>query len=335
MVRKNNVQQGAALITVLLIFAIASYLVGEMFGRLDEDLRRTSNFIAQDQAYVYARSAEQLAIDVLLQDLKNDYEKDFKVAQDDLLEPWTTSVSFPLEGGGITAQLTDLQSKLNINQLQASGGAVSKTTLVCLLSNFELLEVDQRSLWVDSVLEWLDADNQPQTQGAEDDYYLGLEKPYRAANQRMASISELNLIKGSTRALYEKLRPWLTALPVDTPININTIDPQLLRCIPGIEVDKILEGRQKQGYESVALALQGQSGMQKSGDGGARLNAKDFSVSSQFFLLSVVVTILERKVTLESVIYRPEHSSPQNPIRVISRSRARQYHLPVATPAAS
>ncbi len=322
-------QQGAALITVLLIFAIASYLVGEMFGRLDEDLRRTSNVLALDQAYVYARSAEQLAIDVLLQDLKNDYEKDSKLPEDDLNEPWATPVTLPLEGGSISAHLTDMQSRFNINQLQVSDGVVSRSTVTCLLSNLELLEVDQRALWVDSVMEWIDADNQPQTQGAEDDYYLGLEKPYRTANQPMVSVSELNLIKGSNRVLYEKLQPWFTALPVEVPLNINTADPQLLRCISGLDVSKIIEGRQKRGYESVAVALQGQSITQPVA-GTPRLDAKNFSVSSQYFLLSVVVTILDRKLTLESVIYRPEHTSAQEPIRVISRNRSRQYHTQLA-----
>lgn len=320
-------QCGAALITVLLIFAIASYLVGDMLDRLDGDIRRTTNVIGQDQAYVYARSAEQLAINVLIQDLKNDYEKDPALPRDDLAEIWATPLTLPLDGGTVSARITDLQSRFNINQIKASGGLVTRSALMCLLSNFELLEVDQRSLWVDSLLEWLDADNQPQTQGAEDDYYLGLEKPYRTANQPMVTVSELNLIRGTNRQLYERLQPWLTALPMEVPLNINTVDPELLHCINGVDVNRIIEGRKQQGYESVAAALQGQPG---NGGEGAILDVKDFSVSSRYFLLTVVVTILERKVFLESVIYRPEKSSQQDPIRVISRNRARQYHTQLA-----
>lgn len=335
----HKLERGTALITVLLIFAIASYLVGEMFDQLNQDLRRTTNVIAQDQAYLYARSAEQLAIELLKQDLKDDFEKEPKLAQDDLSEPWHQSVWFPLEGGGIKAELTDMQSLFNINQLLTQPGPASQR-LIALLTALDLLDVNERPLWVNAVKEWLDADQQPQTQGPEDDYYLGLEQPYRTANRGMVSVSELNLVKGTTRELYEKIRPWVTALPTDVPININTIKPELLRLISGIsDVDKILSGREKQGYETVELALQGQvsqgaAGVVDPSGAGApasRLNPKDFSVNSQYFLLTVVANIQERQVNLQSVIYRPVAPSKFEPIRVISRSRARTYHaaLPV------
>ena len=53
----------------------------------------------------------------------------------------------------------------------------------------------------DSLLDWMDEDSAPRELGAESDYYLGLDPPYRAANAGLQSLEELLLVKGVTRDL--------------------------------------------------------------------------------------------------------------------------------------
>ncbi len=55
----------------------------------------------------------------------------------------------------------------------------------------------------DAILDWLDPDDEPRTDGAEADYYQGLNPPYRPRNGRIASIGELLLVRGVTpRVLF-------------------------------------------------------------------------------------------------------------------------------------
>jgi len=53
----------------------------------------------------------------------------------------------------------------------------------------------------DSIMDWLDADNESRSNGAESDYYSGLEPPYETRNGPIESLEELLLVKGVTREL--------------------------------------------------------------------------------------------------------------------------------------
>jgi type II secretory pathway component PulK len=51
----------------------------------------------------------------------------------------------------------------------------------------------------DAILDWIDADNSPRGQGAESDYYAGLEPPVRPRNAVPPALEELLLVRGVTR----------------------------------------------------------------------------------------------------------------------------------------
>ena len=61
-------------------------------------------------------SAEELAIRVLYKDYEQD-EQEYGNLVDGLNDEWNRGVVFPLEGGAITAQLSDAQAKFNLNDL--------------------------------------------------------------------------------------------------------------------------------------------------------------------------------------------------------------------------
>ena len=81
-------QTGVALITVLLVFAIASVIASKVIVAKVLDTQRTNSLINRTQAYYYALATEEFAILALQQDIKNDSncnpEKD--VCVDHLLE---------------------------------------------------------------------------------------------------------------------------------------------------------------------------------------------------------------------------------------------------------
>src|SRR5690606_9440832 len=91
----------------------------------------------------------------------------------------------------------------------------------------QLLELDERL--VNALLDWLDPDiNARFPEGAEDDHYLRLEPPYRAANAPLTHVSELRLVAGYEAEVVARLRPYVTALPQATALNVNTAPALLL-----------------------------------------------------------------------------------------------------------
>jgi type II secretory pathway component PulK len=102
-----------------------------------------------------------------------------------------------LENGqtGTTYGVTDESSKFNINALFAldSSGTI--------LSNFLMTLPNMTEDIANSIIDWIDPDDDPRENGAESDYYSGLSPPYQAKNGPLDSIEELLLVKGVTPQL--------------------------------------------------------------------------------------------------------------------------------------
>jgi general secretion pathway protein K len=96
--------------------------------------------------------------------------------------------------GSFTWKMTDLERKWNIN---TANETILQQALV-------LMGVDpsQMTPVVNSILDWIDPDDNPRIQGAESDYYQSSDPPYEAKNGPIDDLSELLLIKGVTPELY-------------------------------------------------------------------------------------------------------------------------------------
>jgi type II secretory pathway component PulK len=93
--------------------------------------------------------------------------------------------------------VTDEGGKINLNALMQldSSGTIAHNMLINLPNMTEDL--------ANSILDWIDADSQPRTSGAENDYYFALNPPYSAKNAPLDTLDELLLVKGVTpRLLY-------------------------------------------------------------------------------------------------------------------------------------
>lgn len=80
---------------------------------------------------------------------------------------------------------------------------------------------------VDSLLDWIDADDFSRMNGAEAFYYQGEGLPYKPRNYPLQYKEEVAMIKGMDRKLYEKIQPYVTLLPA-TGFNPNTAGDTLL-----------------------------------------------------------------------------------------------------------
>lgn len=232
-------ERGAALLTVLLLVAILSVVTAVALERLTIASRMTRNIVSADQGRAYMLTAERMAmtrIDDLLQ-LRPDRTtlEGGWLGRDQLIA---------VPGGRVTARIVDRGNCFNLNSLvkgadEGEGGmpaAGGGDTLVARPEGIAQFAGLMRLLGVDrgqagqiaiSAADWIDSDSTPGNGGAEDEYYGQFTPPYRTANGLMADPSELLMVNAVTPDIYQRIRPWLCALPVTrlSPININTLLP--------------------------------------------------------------------------------------------------------------
>jgi len=293
-------QRGVAIITALLIVAIATTISISISTRLQLDVRRTGNVIAGDQAYLYTLAAESWSQRILKQDRKDS-------VIDHLEEDWAIQLPpLPVEGGYIQGKLTDLQSCFNINSLldtsadnNAGTKTVARTRLERLLTN---LKIDKAN--AQAIIDWIDSDLQTTIpDGAEDVYYMNLERPYRTANTPLQSISELRLIKGfEDPQVYATVLPHVCAFGINTPININTATIEVLRSLADdladSDIEKIIEQRNETAFNNVSEFISSSNLDKKT------TSTEGLSVDTEYFMLQTESTIGQVRVITYSIIHR-------------------------------
>jgi len=227
-------QHGVALITALLVVSLATVLAVALVKHLYFDIRRTENILRLDQAQLFNKNSVEFGM-VLI---RRDWELYNKF---DALEEIQTfndyAIAIALEGPPVALELKDLQSCFNLNNLSKSNAELPRyrSQYSKLLIQLEV-DPSVHNTLIDSLIDWLDADSITEAQGAEFDYYIGLERPYRNANALMTSPSELRLVKGYTNEIFEQLKNHICVLPkIKTAININTASSIMLESIDGLK----------------------------------------------------------------------------------------------------
>ncbi len=220
-------QKGVALFVTLLVVAIGTLLATEIWFNNNLDISRQQNNRAAYQAGHYANGMVLWAFDVL----KQDYQED--ASFDNHSEPWNQTIAgVQLEDAILSGKLTDMDGKFNLNNLLINGAVndISHEYFKRILINLEL-EIGL----ADKIIDWMDADQIPRPLGAEDSIYLSRSPSYRTAGQAFVHISELRLISGVNENTYQRLKSFVTVLPVlgslPTRINVNTASSLLLKSL--------------------------------------------------------------------------------------------------------
>jgi general secretion pathway protein K len=217
-------QRGVALITAIVLVAIATVLAVHIGTRASLDLRRTSGLIALDQGWQVALGAEAWAIEVLRDDREDSQT-------DDLSEPWAQPLPpLPVDGGEFRGVLEDMQGRFNINDLVLSDGTVNMPAVELFKRLLTFAGAEPR--WALILADWLDADTVPGfPEGAEDGSYLAQNPPYRAANGPVTTVTEMLALPGMTLEEFDRVRPYVAALPVGTTINVCTAAAPILAAL--------------------------------------------------------------------------------------------------------
>ena len=313
-------QRGVAIIVALLVVSLATVLAISLVKHLNYDIRRTENILRLDQAHLYNVNAVEFSM--LLLKLDRDANNDYDSLEDINLFNEQTSV-FPVEGGSVSVRLTDLQSCFNLNNLSKTNSelATYRAQYIRLLA---ILGVDNNlhTSLTDSLIDWLDKDDLNEPQGAEFDYYIGLDKPYRTANNLLISPSELRLVKGYSEKIIKLIKNETCVLPaVKTAININTASNKMLESIADLEGhgERIIKDR-----DANAENTEDDAPFVKLGEFtkyvSDTLKVKNFNSSgiqtySEYFLLQTNTQLGAGDMKLFSMIYRDQGNAKTELIR--------------------
>jgi general secretion pathway protein K len=142
--------------------------------------------------------------------------------------------------GHYRLRITDESGKINLNSLRENNGII----LANLLMNSGVPE-STAAIIVDSILDWKDKDNLHRLNGAEDDYYQSLPKPYKTKNADFDSVEELIFVRGITREILEGnpdgkgILLFCSVHSNSDKINLNAAPTEVLKAIPGMTDEMI------------------------------------------------------------------------------------------------
>lgn len=260
------VQQGVAIVTVLLLVAVLVVMATRMTSQFQYQVLKAHGQLSVEQAYWHGLGAEALA-QVALKQLHESSPERTHLAQS-----WAEEQGpFPIRGGYMAGQVHDLQACFNLNALYKDQQRLdrfeqAKGQYYHLLLALQVDEYVAESL-VFTLADWLDDDQQlDHNLGAEDPDYEALPIGYQATNALLVHVSELRQVKGYTQEIYQLLKDFVCVIPGNSrwELNINTVSvdkPELLVAFFQGAIDltaagSMLESRPLDGFTSPQMVLE-------------------------------------------------------------------------------
>lgn len=192
---------GSALIVALWVIALLSLMIGSFAFEMKLEARIAGYYRQRLKAEQIARSGIDKARFLLDRsvriDPKNEHDPDAGKAWYDPAKRLklglnVVSITDAVGEGELKLTIVPEPSLINVNELKTPQDWESV---------FDLggIPEDRWPELFDAFMDWIDADDVPRPNGAEsDDYYLKLDKPYRAKNGPLDTVDELLLVKGFT-----------------------------------------------------------------------------------------------------------------------------------------
>jgi general secretion pathway protein K len=324
-------QRGVALLVAILLVALGTIIAATMAYNNAMTARRAAATFGFDQAILVAEGAEALAAEGLKQQAQ---QNSSYIATS---QPWAQAFG-PAEvapGVTLTAQLEDLQGRFNVNDLVGSDGETPNPTAIAAFQRL-LQSLNLNAQLADYIVDWIDQDTTPRSEGAEDSVYMEMDPPYRTLNLPITSTSELLALPGFTRADFDRLAPHIAALPAGAKINQCTADPWVLDALVGTiqfsaDPDRFYKDREAAGDcfpPAGQVTVQGTSagngpvtpgaatGIPPGGNAGLQSNPQDLvTQTSAYFRLTSIVTLGSTQFVVYTLLYQD-----QTGVRTMMRS---------------
>ena len=181
---------------MLILVGIMGAIAVGVFDRLRLATMLTGNATGLEAARGFAMVGEQL-VSVRIDDLLAASPQ-----RTTLAGGWQgRNVTLPLPGGLARARVVDGGNCFNLNSLATGTAPDALATRPIAIEQFVnlmvLLDISRADAGrvAASAADWIDSDDRPNPDGAEDGAYAGAPRPYRAANTMMAEASELRAVQ--------------------------------------------------------------------------------------------------------------------------------------------
>jgi general secretion pathway protein K len=250
-------QRGVAIVTALLLAALAITLVMNLFGQQNVQIRSIENQRYQLQKQWVMRGALDWARLILREDAKTN-------RVDHLSEPWAvplqeTRLDNYMDNGRdiedetdaiLSGYILDAQSRLNLTGL-AVHGVVDRTAVEAFQKLLTAQGLDAE-LADEAAKIVASTQSQPTRYNADGSVASEVVK---ATVATLTQVDDLLVIPGFTPAATAKLKDLVVFLPIATPININTASAQVISArIAGIslsDAQQIVTNRDRAYYKDL------------------------------------------------------------------------------------
>lgn len=211
--------RGFALVAVLWLLVLISALAVTVVSGGRAELNLVSNVVAAAEARHLADAGVHTAAQELIESADR---------QRRCIDGRTYSI-LTLDGVRVDISVRDEAGKIDLNQ-------ASRPLLEGLFTAAGVAAAQSGSL-ASAVLDWRDGDHIVRPNGAEDLHYRLAGRDYEAKDAPFESVTELLLVLGMPRHLYERIRDEVTVHS-----RIATIDPKAasalaLASVPGFDID--------------------------------------------------------------------------------------------------
>lgn len=313
-------QRGVALLVAILLVAFGTIIAAAMAYNNAMTARRAAATFGFDQAMLVTEGAEALAAEGLK--IESRQNPQYISTSQSWAQPFGPAEVAP--GVTLEAQLEDLQGRFNINDLVGSDGETPNQSAILAFQRL-LQSLNLNAQLADYIVDWIDQDTTPRTDGAEDSVYMEMDPPYRTPNLPITSTSELLALPGMTRAQFDRLAPHITALPIGTSINQCTADPWVLDALTGTvqfsaDPDRFYKDREAAGGcfppigQVTVQGAPGANGPDTSGNGaavppgaggGPGTNAADLvGHMSTYYRLTSIITLGSGEFTVYTLLFQ-------------------------------
>ena len=245
-------QQGVAVVLAMGVVALAAIAAAAMLASQSTWSRHAELSAEHAQAQALVHAGVDWSRALLYDDRRLS-------SVDHLGEPWAMRLPpVPVDNGELAGQINDQQAAFNLNNV-FSGGKQSPPQVLQLRRLLQILGLPD-----------------------------ALADAYVATGRPLIDPAELALIPGFDAAARARLRPFVTALPRFTAVNVNTASPEVLAAVvEGLDLDAARElvAQRERAY------FRNRSEFLAQLPAGAVAGGNDVATSSEFFQAGMRVTI--------------------------------------------
>jgi len=231
---------------VLWTLAAVAVLAAEFARAMHDEAASTRNFKESTRARMVAVAGINEAI-LAMKTRREQGDQKLETQEQQQDEEASDPVRALSHGDGQWVPATFRGNRYEVRVLDEAGkiplNKVTPDQLRLIFKNLEIPDNDAEII-ADSIVDWRDADDFHQPNGAESDYYEDLDRPYRAKNANFDSVEELLLVRGVTREYFEGhdevpgFRQIFSVFgPKSGRMNRDTMTPPVMQALTGLDRD--------------------------------------------------------------------------------------------------